>query len=195
MTGPLGLAARPLLTGGKADDVHAEVTIVPRGRALGVTQFSEEDRLNIPEHYIGARLSVALGGRAAEELTLREVSSGAENDLEVATWFARRMVERWGMGEELGPVSFPRDGASPVGFGPTASPGLGERADREVIRILKDAEQAALRTLTEHRAALDALAEALLERETVDKNEVDEIVVKAGDKPVRTAAAKEPAKA
>jgi cell division protease FtsH len=176
-------------------DPLEKVTIVPRGRALGVTQFSEEDRLNIPEHYIRARLSVALGGRAAEQLTLGEVSSGAENDLEVATSFARRMVERWGMGEDLGPVSFPRDGASPAGFGPTASPGLAERADREVIRILKDAEQAALRTLTEHRAALDALAEALLERETVDKSEVDEIVVKAGDKPVRTAADKEPANA
>lgn len=69
------------------------------------------------------------------------------------------------------------------------------KAPAALIRILKDAEQAALRTLTEHRAALDALAEALLERETVDKTEVDEIVVKAGDKPVRTAADKESAKA
>jgi cell division protease FtsH len=161
-------------------DPLEKVTIVPRGRALGVTQFSEDDRFNIPEHYVRARLAVALGGRSAEQLALGEVSSGAENDLEVATAYARRMVERWGMGEELGPVSFPRDGGSPMG--PSAGPGMAERADREVIRILKDAERAALHTLSEHRAALDALAQALLERETVDKSEVDEIVAKAGDK-------------
>ncbi len=111
-----------------ADPVE-KVTIVPRGRALGVTQFSEDDRFNIPEHYVRARLAVALGGRAGEQLVLGEVSSGAENDLEVATNFARRMVERWGMGERLGPVSFPRDGASPaaqLGL-PSTSPALADQ--------------------------------------------------------------------
>jgi cell division protease FtsH len=119
-------------------DPLEKVTIVPRGRALGVTQFSEDDRFNLPEHYVRARLAVALGGRAGEQLTLGEVSSGAENDLEVATAYARRMVERWGMGEKLGPVSFPRDGASPaaqLGL-PSTSPALAERADLEVLRIL-----------------------------------------------------------
>src|SRR4030081_1220892 len=138
-------------------DPLEKVTIVPRGRALGVTQFSEDDRFNLPEHYVRARLAVALGGRAGEQLMLGEVSSGAENDLEVATTYARRMVERWGMGEKLGPVSFPRDGASPaaqLGL-PTTSPALAERADTEVLRILKDAEQTALNTLADHRAALD----------------------------------------
>jgi cell division protease FtsH len=175
-------------------DPLEKVTIVPRGRALGVTQFSEDDRLNIPEHYIRARLAVALGGRAAEQLALGEVSSGAENDLEVATNYARRMVERWGMGEELGPVSFPRDGASPaaqLGL-PSTSPGLAERADKEVLRILKAAEQAALSTLADRRAALDALAQALLERETVDKSEVDLIVSSTAGKPAQAAAQKEP---
>jgi cell division protease FtsH len=110
------------------------------------------------------------------------VSSGAENDLEVATTYARRMVERWGMGEKLGPVSFPRDGASPaaqLGL-PSTSQALAERADTEVLRILKDAEQAALNTLADHRAALDSLAKALVERETVDRSEVDAIVAQAG---------------
>ncbi len=110
-------------------DPVEKVTIVPRGRALGVTQFSEDDRFNIPEHYVRARLAVALGGRAGEQLVLGEVSSGAENDLEVATNFARRMVERWGMGERLGPVSFPRDGASPaaqLGL-PSTSPALADQ--------------------------------------------------------------------
>ena len=162
-------------------DPLEKVTIVPRGRALGVTQFSEDDRFNLPEHYVRARLVVALGGRAGEQLTLGEVSSGAENDLEVATTYARRMVERWGMGEKLGPVSFPRDGASPaaqLGL-PSTSPALAERADTEVLRILKDAEQAALNTLADHRTALDSLAIALVERETVDRSEVDAIVAQA----------------
>jgi cell division protease FtsH len=162
-------------------DPLEKVTIVPRGRALGVTQFSEDDRFNIPAHYVKARLAVALGGRAAEQLALGEVSSGAENDLEVATGFARRMVERWGMGENLGPVSFPKDGASPaaqLGL-PSSSPALAERADLEVLRILKDAEQAALNTLGDHRRALDALAKALMEKESVDKAEVDQIVAEA----------------
>jgi cell division protease FtsH len=162
-------------------DPLEKVTIVPRGRALGVTQFSEDDRFNLPEHYVRARLAVALGGRAGEQLTLGEVSSGAENDLEVATAYARRMVERWGMGEKLGPVSFPRDGTSPAAqFGlPSTSPALAERADLEVLRILKEAEQTALNTLADHRAALDSLAKAIVERETVDRSEVDAIVAQA----------------
>ena len=162
-------------------DPLEKVTIVPRGRALGVTQFSEDDRFNLPEHYVRARLAVALGGRAGEQLTLGEVSSGAENDLEVATTYARRMVERWGMGEKLGPVSFPRDGASlaaQLGL-PSTSQALAERADTEVLRILKEAEQAALNMLADHRAALDSLAKALVERETVDRSEVDSIVAQA----------------
>jgi cell division protease FtsH len=166
-------------------DPLEKVTIVPRGRALGVTQFSEDDRFNIPEHYVRARLAVALGGRAGEQVALGEVSSGAENDLEVATAYARRMVERWGMGKELGPVSFPKDGSSPaaqLGL-PSTSPALAERADAEVLRILKDAERAALEILTEHRAALDAVAKALVERETVDKSEFDTIVAEAESAP------------
>jgi cell division protease FtsH len=162
-------------------DPLEKVTIVPRGRALGVTQFSEDDRFNLPEHYVRARLAVALGGRAGEQLMLGEVSSGAENDLEVATTYARRMVERWGMGEKVGPVSFPRDGASPaaqLGL-PSTSQALAERADTEVLRILKDAEQTALNTLADHRAALESLAKALVERETVDRSEVDAIVAQA----------------
>jgi cell division protease FtsH len=162
-------------------DPLEKVTIVPRGRALGVTQFSEDDRFNIPEHYVRARLAVALGGRAGEQVALGEVSSGAENDLEVATNYARRMVERWGMGAKLGPVSIPRDGASPaaqLGL-PSTSPALAEQADHEVLRILKEAEQAALNVLADHRAALDALAKALVERETVERSEVDAIVAGA----------------
>src|ERR1700694_3717692 len=129
----------------------------------------------------GRGLAARRGGRGGEELELVEVSSGAETDLEVATTYARRMVERWGMGEKLGPISFPRDGASPaaqLGL-PSTSQALAERADTEVLRILKDAEEAALNTLADHRAALDSLAKALVVRETVDRSEVDAIVAQA----------------
>jgi cell division protease FtsH len=98
------------------------------------------------------------------------------------------MVERWGMGEKLGPVSFPRDGASPaaqLGL-PSTSPALAEKADLEVLRILKEAEQVALKTLGDHRAALDALAKALIERESVEKSEVDAIVAEAEGAPAPT---------
>ncbi len=95
------------------------------------------------------------------------------------------MVERWGMGERLGPVSFPRDGASPaaqLGL-PSTSPALADQADQEVLRILKEAEQTALKTLGDHRAALDALAKALIEKESVEKSEVDAIVAEAERSP------------
>lgn len=159
-----------------------KVTIVPRGRALGVTQFSEDDRFNLPEHYVRARLAVALGGRAGEQLTLGEVSSGAENDLEVATAYARRMVERWGMGDKLGPggrpgysaLSAPRPSICEGPPGPRARPAPGL-----VLGKPSCAAGEAPSRGKETWAALDSLAEALVERETVDRSEVDAIVAQA----------------
>ena len=155
-------------------DPLEKVTVVPHGRALGVTQFSLDDRLNLPESYLRARLAVALGGRAAERVVLGEVSSGAENDLDAATQYARRMVERWGMGEDVGPVSLRRgpDGAG-MPFGSEVGPELASRADREVARVLREADEAAAKTLAEHRAVLEALARKLVEQETVDRSEVE----------------------
>jgi cell division protease FtsH len=157
-------------------DPLEKVTLVPRGRALGVTQFTPlDDRQNLPESYVRAQLAVALGGRAAEQVVLGEVSSGAENDLEAATSFARRMVERWGMGRELGPVSITRDSELPSPLVQFSSE-LSAQADRELVRILREAEDLARSVLTEHRPALEALAGALVERETVDRQQVEEIV-------------------
>ncbi len=167
-------------------DPLEKVTIVPHGRALGVTQFAQlDDRLNLPESYLRARLAVALGGRAAERVALDEISSGAENDLDAATQYAHRMVERWGMGKELGPVALHREGSALGTFdGLGGGPELLSRADREVLSILQDADRAAVNALREHRSALETLARRLLEQETVDRSVVEEI---AGVSPVQRA--------
>ena len=146
------------------DRVH-KVSIVPRGRSLGVTQLlPEEDRLNISESELHTRLLFLLGGRAAEKLVFDEYSAGAEDDLNKATQLARRMVTHWGMSERLGPVAF-RDGedhpflgremAEPRRF----SEHTAQVIDEEVSRLLRDAADKATAMLNEHRDKLDALAD------------------------------------
>jgi cell division protease FtsH len=161
-----------------ADPVN-RVTIVPRGQALGVTyQRPDSDRYNYPEAYLRARIVGMLGGRAAEELVYGTRTTGAENDIEQATQIARNMVTRWGMSEKLGLVQ----------LAPRANPYLGisgafgadrpfseETArviDSEVQRIIGESHDEAVRLLSEHRKALDALVAALLERETLDEQEI-----------------------
>jgi cell division protease FtsH len=150
-----------------ADPVH-RVTIVPRGQALGVT-------------YLRARIVGILGGRAAEEIVYGTRTTGAENDIEQATSLARNMVTRWGMSERLGMVQLaPRE--NPYLAGPSGLNGFGQsrpfsedtaRAiDAEVHRIISECHAEAQRLLTQHRAELDALAEALLARETLDEQEI-----------------------
>ncbi|HWV57494.1 MAG TPA: ATP-dependent zinc metalloprotease FtsH [Longimicrobiales bacterium] len=163
-----------------ADPVH-RVSIVPRGMALGVTyQRPERDRYNYPEEYLRARIIGMLGGRAAEELVYGTRTTGAENDIEQATQLARDMVTRWGMSDELGMVQLaPRrnpflgtvayDGTRP--FGEETA----KLIDEEVRRIIAECYDEAKRLLTEHRAALDALARALIERETLDEKEILEV--------------------
>ncbi|HTL77087.1 MAG TPA: AAA family ATPase, partial [Casimicrobiaceae bacterium] len=161
-----------------ADPVH-RVTIVPRGQALGVTyQRPDSDRYNYPESYLRARIVGMLGGRAAEELIYGTKTTGAENDIEQATGLARRMVTRWGMSERVGMVQLaPRD--NPYLSGPEgyvgAKPFSEETAqviDAEVRRIIGESHHEALRLLAEHRQALEALARALLERETLNEDEI-----------------------
>jgi len=162
-----------------ADPVN-RVTITPRGQALGVTyQRPEDDRYNYDEGYLRARITGALGGRAAEEVVYGSRTTGAENDMEQATGIARQMVTRWGMSQALGPVSLgPRDsflGASdPYGMGGNKpfSEETARLIDGEVRRILEECNQQAVNLLTAHRAQLDALASALLEQETLDEQEI-----------------------
>ena len=164
-----------------ADPVH-RVTIVPRGQALGVTyQRPDSDRYNYPEAYLRARIVGMLGGRAAEEVVYGTKTTGAENDIEQATTLARAMVTRWGMSERLGMVQLaPRenpylnslDGVT----GPRNHSEETARAiDAEVHRIIAESHEKARRLLGAHRRQLDALAEALLERESLDEREILEV--------------------
>jgi cell division protease FtsH len=154
----------------------SRVTIVPRGTALGVTyQLPADDRTSYPEDYLRARITCALGGRAAEQLIYGKVTSGAENDLQVVSDIARQMVVRWGMSEKLGPLSFAgaQDEGLPSGFQRLAySDATAELIDAEVRRIVDECHLAAERLLTEHRQRLVALAKALLASESLDEAEI-----------------------
>jgi len=164
-----------------ADPVH-RVSIVPRGQALGVTyQRPDSDRYNYPEAYLRARIVGILGGRAAEEVVYGTRTTGAENDIEQATMLARRMVTRWGMSDRLGMVQLaPRENPYLAGLdgygGPKSFSEETARAiDAEVLRIIAESHDEARRLLVEHREELDALASALLERETLDEREILEV--------------------
>ena len=164
-----------------ADPVN-RVTIVPRGQALGVTyQRPDSDRYNYPEAYLRARIVGMLGGRAAEEIVYGTKTTGAENDIEQATGLARGMVTRWGMSERLGMVQLaPRDNPYLSGTGGFAgarpfSEQTAEAIDTEVRKIIGESHDEAKRLLTAHRKQLDALAEALLSRETLNEQEILEV--------------------
>jgi cell division protease FtsH len=165
-----GHAIVGMLTPG-ADPVR-KVSIIPRGSALGVT-FSapDSDRFNYLQPEVLARIKVALGGRAAEEIVYSEISTGAESDIEQLTELARQMVGRWGMSSAVGPVSLiARDGSAAYVPGTAeVSPETQRVLDEEVRRIVSEAHEEVLALLRENRARLDALAQALLERETLDE--------------------------
>src|SRR5688500_9960873 len=161
-----------------ADPVN-RVTIVPRGQALGVTyQRPDSDRYNYPEGYLRARIVGMLGGRAAEELVYGAKTTGAENDIEQATGLARRMVTRWGMSERLGLVQLaPRENPYLGGSNGYAgqrpfSEATAEAIDEEVRKIISESHEEAKRLLSAHRKQLDALAQALLSRETLNEEEI-----------------------
>jgi cell division protease FtsH len=163
------------------DRLH-KVTIIPRGRALGVTQLlPEEDRLCISESELHSRLVFALGGRAAEKLVFGEYTAGAEADLSHVTKLARRMVSHWGMSERLGPVAYRTSEEHPflgreIYEQREFSEHTAQVIDEEVSRILHEAADHALRLLGEHRDKLDAIARALEKNEVLDDTEVEELV-------------------
>ena len=146
------------------------VSILPRGQALGVTlQTPVDDRLNYPEDYLLARITSALGGRAAEEVVYQVGSTGAESDLQLVSQLARNMVMRWGMGKGLGPFNAGSDDASSLQLRQGFSEATSELFDREIRRILDESYERAYALLVEHRAQLDALARALVRNETMDE--------------------------
>ena len=163
-----------------ADPVH-KVTIIPRGQALGVTeQLPGEDHYNYNKEYLLARLAVMLGGRTSEELALGDITTGAENDLVEATRLARRMVTRWGMGS-LGLAAFQADEEQPfLGYelaqGRDYSEDTAARIDQDVQHLLEVSHQAAHDLLSSRRELLDQLVDTLLREETIDQEELAQIL-------------------
>jgi cell division protease FtsH len=169
------------------DAVH-KVTIVPRGRALGVTQLApEEERYHMGERRLHSHLAMAMGGRAAEKMVFDEFSAGAESDIKQATSIARRMVAHWGMSQIIGPVAFQQSEEHPF-LGKEIqevrqfSEETAHIIDQEVQRFVNDAAARALQILDSHRGPLKALADALLTNEELSKEQVAEIL---GPRPER----------
>lgn len=164
------------------DPIH-KVTIIPRGMALGVTQtLPEKDSLNLSKQKAINMISFLFGGRAAEELIFGDITTGAGNDIERATEIARRMVCEWGMSTKLGPLSYEKR-ESPVflgmNYGQTTkeySDAKAEEIDKEVFSLIDSGYKVAIKILTDHKDALERLAQALLEFETIDGVEVDMLV-------------------
>ncbi len=165
------------------DPVH-RVTITPRGRSLGVTQFRPiDDRRNYRRDYLLDRMAVGLGGRAAEEVACDDITSGAQNDLQQITGMARAMVTQLGMSEELGPEYFGGSGDDALngrGYNPFEpkeySDETAKRIDDAVARLIEEAHHRAIKTLTDNRPMLDAIADALMRDESLDRNQLTAIV-------------------
>jgi cell division protease FtsH len=179
-------------------DPVAKITILPAGRALGVTeQLPADERHLYPESYLLASLDVRLGGRASELLILGEASTGASNDLAGATGLAVHMVRDWGLSPRLGPVGFSSDGPGYLDGqqqfqSRQYSEGTQQVIDEEVSRLLSDAEARATALLSSHRAALDAVVALLLERETIDGEELSAVVAASATPAAATPAAAAP---
>ena len=171
-----GHALVGMLTPG-ADPVR-KISIIPRGQALGVTLSTpDSDRYNYRREDLVAKIKVALGGRAAEKVVFDEISTGAESDIQNLTQVARGMVGRWGMSDAIGPIAV-TDGRQEGMLLPGATPGSGptqELVDKEVRRIVDEAEDEVIELLQQERDRLEALATALLERETLDQLDAYEV--------------------
>ncbi|WP_244311885.1 ATP-dependent zinc metalloprotease FtsH [Marinobacter vulgaris] len=159
-----------------------KVSIIPRGRALGVTMFlPEEDKYSHSKRFLISSICSLFGGRIAEELTLGVdgVTTGASNDIERATSLARNMVTKWGLSEKLGPLQYDNEdqggyfGAPPA---PTHSPGTAQRIDEEVRDIIDSCYEKAKQLLIDNRDKLDLMAEALMKYETIDRHQIDDIM-------------------
>jgi cell division protease FtsH len=163
------------------DPIH-KVSIIPRGRALGITQqLPLDDRYTYSKDYLLKTLNVLLGGRAAEELALHHMTTGAGNDLERATDLARRMVTEWGMSEKLGPLTFGKKDEQiflgrEIAKHKDYSEKIAEEIDDEVRSLVTGAYEEARKLLSENYDILDSFAKSLLEKETMDGNELEELI-------------------
>jgi cell division protease FtsH len=166
------------------DPVH-KVTIIPRGRALGVTmQLPTDDRHGYSKEYLYNQLAILMGGRVAEELVLNDMTTGAGNDLERATDLARKMVCEWGMSEKMGPLTFGKKEEAvflgrELGSQRDYSDQIAMEIDQEVKRLVMENYERAKRLLTENMASLKGLAQALLEKEVLDSSDIDHIIMQS----------------
>ncbi|MCX5854743.1 MAG: cell division protein FtsH, partial [Deltaproteobacteria bacterium] len=164
-----------------SDPIH-KVTIIPRGMALGVTQqLPVDEKHTYPKKYLINNINILLGGRAAEELILKDFTTGSGNDIERATTLARKMVCEWGMSDEMGPLSYGkkeeqiflgRDFATHKDY----SEETAERIDREISRIVSECYEKAKQLISDHIGVLDRLASELLEKEVLNSTEIDQII-------------------
>jgi cell division protease FtsH len=166
-----------------ADSIY-KVSIIPRGRALGVTQqLPEEERHTLPEEYLRDRLAVMLGGRTAEKELLGTVSSGADDDIQQATTLARAMVARWGMSEDIGPVDLRESEEHPFLGREIAQPRRysehsAEAVDTAVQNMLRQAEEQARSVVREHRTELERLINTLKEKESLHRDQIEQCLGK-----------------
>ncbi len=182
-------------------DVVNKITIIPRGRALGVTWYLPEEKDHMFKDQLETRLAVAFGGRAAEELIFNRITTGASNDIKQATDIAQKMIRSWGMSEELGPLSYAQ-GEEHVFLGREIaqhrdySEATAQKIDAEITRLIKTAYDLSKSVLLDHITVLHALTELLLEKETVLGKELDELIFSIepdAQLPVRPEDEKEPA--
>jgi cell division protease FtsH len=165
----------------KTDPVH-KVTIIPRGRALGVTmQLPVEDRYSYNRDFLLNNIAVLFGGRIAEELFMNQMTTGASNDFKRATDMARRMVTEWGMSDKLGPMVYSEnEGEVFLGRTVTQHQAISEETmktvDAEVRKIIDDQYALARRLLEENRDKVEVMTKALLEWETIDADQINDIM-------------------
>ena len=182
-----------------ADPVH-KVTIIPRGRALGVTmQLPIDEKHGYSREYIEGRLAILMGGRAAEELIFNELTTGAGNDIEQATKIARKMVCEWGMSDILGPMTFGKKNEEiflgrEIQSHRDYSEATARMIDEEVVRIVRKSQATAKRILKQNMGQLHNLAKALLEHETIDGEEVAAVMEGKQIKRSKNGAAQKPKK-
>jgi cell division protease FtsH len=165
----------------KTDPVH-KVTVIPRGRALGVTmQLPEGDRYSMDKERMLSTISVLFGGRIAEEVFMDQMTTGASNDFERATAIARDMVTRYGMTDELGPMVYAdNEGEVFLGRSVTKTTNMSEetmrKVDQEIRKIIDEQYSTARRLIEENKDKMHAMATALLEWETIDSEQIDDIM-------------------
>nr|HPH41958.1 cell division protein FtsH [Syntrophorhabdaceae bacterium] len=163
------------------DPIH-KVTIIPRGRALGITQqLPIDERHTYSKEYLLDNITILLGGRVAEELVLNHMTTGAGNDIERATAIVRKMVCEWGMSEKLGPLNYGKNEehiflGREIGRNRDFSEDTAQEIDQELRKIITDCYNRAKGIIVNNMDTLHALANALLEKESLDGLEIDKII-------------------